>query len=90
VGLDDPAELSARAWRLLPDGANHLFGVSAISLWEIAAKVASGKLHLSQPVPDWLGAAVRPPFVAVLRLTHAWPSNPPDRPALFTRTRPTG
>jgi PIN domain nuclease of toxin-antitoxin system len=66
--LDDPAALSARARRLLLDGASHPFGVSAISLWEITTKVAGGKLHLSQPVPDWLAAAVRPPFITVLPL----------------------
>ena len=34
------------------------FGLSAISLWEIAKKVQIGKLHLNRPVSDWLEFAL--------------------------------
>lgn len=64
--VDAPGELSPKARRLLLDGRNHPLGVSAISSWEIAQKVAAGKLRLAKPVADWIAEAARPPFVAIL------------------------
>jgi PIN domain nuclease of toxin-antitoxin system len=66
--LDDPDQLPARCRRLLSEGANLPLGLAAISLWEIAAKSASGKLVLGRPLADWISAAVRPPFVSVIPL----------------------
>ncbi len=66
--VDSPPLLSAKCRRIMLDAANHPLGVSAISLWEIAHKAATGKLQLSQPVADWIAAAARPPFVTVVPL----------------------
>ena len=46
--VTDPAQLSARAYDIISDGANTLF-LSAASGWEIAIKTGLGKLHLPTP-----------------------------------------
>jgi PIN domain nuclease of toxin-antitoxin system len=66
--LDDPSQLPPRVRRLLGESPSHPLGLAAISLWEIATKASSGKLQLAKPIGDWIAAAVRPPFVAVIGL----------------------
>ena len=69
--LADPNQIPPRCRRLLLDAANHPLGVHSISLWEIATKVAGGKLSLDKPIRDWIAAATRPPFVEILPLDAA-------------------
>ncbi len=47
--LDDSPQLSARARSLIEAGDSQAI-VSAASLWEIAIKISTGKLSLSQPL----------------------------------------
>jgi PIN domain nuclease of toxin-antitoxin system len=63
----NPEKLSRRAAAALgePDA---IFGLCAISLWEVAKKVEKGKLQLDRPVLDWIHAAL-PDSVQVLPIT---------------------
>lgn len=42
--------------------------VSAISVWEIGAQHAKGRIQLSMPLRDWIARALSPPGVALLPL----------------------
>jgi len=65
----DPAQLSGPAAQAI-DRAEVL-GLSAISVFELAAKVAKNKLTLSLPVDDWLGEALAHPRLRLLDVTVA-------------------
>ena len=63
----NPEKLSRRAAAALGEpGA--IFGLCAISLWEIAKKVEKGKLQLDRPVLDWIRNAL-PDSIQVLPIT---------------------
>jgi len=64
--------------------------ISAISVWEVAMLESKGRISLTQPVEDWVMAALRGPGVRLLelspsiavqstRLPGAPPSDPADR-----------
>lgn len=57
-GLIEPRRLSARATDLLQDGSVRVF-VSAASAWEIAIKLAKGKVHLPVAPGDLLSVVRR-------------------------------
>ena len=63
----DTAKLSRRVAEILKD-PNGIFGLSTISLWEVAKKVEKGKLQLDRPVLDWICNAL-PDSVQVLPIT---------------------
>lgn len=65
---DDP-RLSKRARSLLGDGANELLW-SVASSWEIAVKVASGKLELDRPLPRLFADIVGDQGAVVLPVGH--------------------
>ena len=60
--------------RLLNDSRSLPFGLSAISPWEIAKKMALGKLTLSVPGRDWIRKGASLPGIDLLPLTPeiAW------------------
>jgi len=55
---DKTGPLGTEAEDVLTDMANRL-GVGIGTLWEIAIKVASGKLALSKPLRPWIDAAIQ-------------------------------
>ena len=42
---------------------NYPFYISAISVWEVAKKISTGKLTLSIPIRDWLVQATQKSFI---------------------------
>lgn len=66
----DPDRLSAEQRRALrtvrPD--NPMI-VADISLWEIAALTAGGRLRLDLPLREWINRAVAPPLVRLAEIT---------------------
>lgn len=65
-GLQDEPRLSGRVRALLPVAD---VWISVASLWEIVAKVQSGKLDLPRPVGNYLAANLAANGVSVLSLT---------------------
>jgi PIN domain nuclease of toxin-antitoxin system len=65
-GLQDEAKLSRRVRTLLPAAD---VWISIASLWEIVAKVQSGKLIMPTPVGDYLATKLTANGVSVLPLT---------------------
>lgn len=63
----DTSKLSRRAAEILED-PDSVFGLSSISLWEVAKKVEKGKLKFDRPVLDWIRNAL-PDSVQVLPIT---------------------
>ena len=63
----DTAKLSRRAAEILKE-PDSVFGLSGISLWEVAKKVEKGKLVLDRPILDWIRNAL-PDSVQVLPIT---------------------
>jgi PIN domain nuclease of toxin-antitoxin system len=66
--VDDPSRLSAQAFAALRDPRNRLV-VSAATIWELAIKVALGKLSLSAPYRQWMMKAIRDLGAAILPIT---------------------
>src|SRR5437588_10706176 len=54
---DDPAKVPAPAMSVMQNPANELL-IGAGTIWEIAIKVAIGKLSLSLPYRQWLDKAI--------------------------------
>ena len=65
---DDPARVPAPAMRVMQDPSNELL-ISAATLWEIAIKVALGKLPLSLPYRQWLDRAIADQRLTILPIT---------------------
>ncbi|MEO6035728.1 MAG: type II toxin-antitoxin system VapC family toxin [Verrucomicrobiota bacterium] len=63
----DTTKLSRRVAEILKD-PHGVFGLSDISLWEVAKKVEKGKLNLDRPVLDWIRNAL-PDSVQVLPIS---------------------
>lgn len=64
-----PTLLSAKAIRAIADEEKKRgVLVSAISVWEIALKVAAGKLELDRDVRQWVAFASSYPGIAILPL----------------------
>jgi len=62
----DPTRLGGRARRAIAaHEASHGLVVSAISVWEVAIKVAVGKLALDRDVRSWIAQASVHPGVSV-------------------------
>lgn len=60
----DRAMLSASAVQEIQRAAEAgLVRVSPISVWEVAMLEAKGRISLSRPINDWVGAALRAPGV---------------------------
>lgn len=67
-----PARLSPKAAKaILEEERNRSILVSAISVWEVAVKVAAGKLVLDREVRHWVAAASTYPGLTVLPLDPA-------------------
>ena len=68
----EPRQLSTRAARAISlEETRQGIMVSAISAWEIAVKVALGKLTLDRDVRSWIAQASAYPGVSVLPLDAA-------------------
>lgn len=68
--LAEPDRLSAEAKRLLGSRRNVLF-LSAASAWEMAIKVAIGKLDLPEPVETYVPTRMAQQGVMPLPISHA-------------------
>jgi len=64
-----PERLTPRARRMLQDERNDLF-LSAVTPWEIAIKVALGKLRLPCPVEEFISARTVATRVTPLPITQ--------------------
>jgi PIN domain nuclease of toxin-antitoxin system len=70
--VSDPRHLSARALKIIEDEEKRqAIVVSSISAWEIAVKVAIGKLRLDRDVRSWIALAASYPGISVLPLDSA-------------------
>lgn len=66
--LEKTGQISPEIDRIIHIPGNYPFGLSAISVWEVAKKVSLGKLSLSIPIRDWLTQATRRPFIEIIPL----------------------
>lgn len=66
--VDQDQLLSAKAHAALDDPSNDLL-LSATTIWEIAIKVALGKLTISMPYRKWMSQAMTDLGVSVLPVT---------------------
>jgi PIN domain nuclease of toxin-antitoxin system len=66
---DQAQELGRRHRDLIDQNAPAGLGVSVFSCWEVAKLVEKGRLKLSKPVDQWVGAALELPDVVLLPLT---------------------
>ena len=57
--VNEPQTIPPRALRLL-QMPREMYGLAAISLWEVGKKVQCGKLHLPKDLPAWLADALAP------------------------------
>ena len=66
----EPERLSTRSRKLLRDEQSELL-LSAASAWEIAIKVALGKLRLPEPVADYVTSRLAQGGMRSLPIEHA-------------------
>ncbi len=66
--LEKTGQISSKIDRIIRLPGNYPFGLSAISVWEVAKKVSLGKMSLSIPIRDWLAQATRKPFIELIPL----------------------
>lgn len=66
--VDDPAKVSQAVMNLMQFSANELL-VSAATIWEMAIKVAKGKLPLSLSYRPWIDRAIGDLNLTVLPIT---------------------
>jgi PIN domain nuclease of toxin-antitoxin system len=64
-----PNLLTAAQQDAITAHTNDIMGVSAISCWEVAKRVAQGKMQLSRSINDWMPLALRFPGIHLLPLT---------------------
>ena len=65
--VNQPQTIPAGALRLLQT-PREMFGLAAISLWEVGKKVQAGKLSLPKDLPGWFADALAP-NIELLALT---------------------
>lgn len=65
--VNEPQSIPTSVLRLLK-APREMYGVAAISLWEVGKKVQTGKLPLPKDLPGWFADALAP-NVEVLALT---------------------
>ena len=65
--VNQPQTIPAGALRLLQT-PREMFGLAAISLWEVGKKVQAGKLPLPKDLPGWFADALAP-NIELLALT---------------------
>jgi PIN domain nuclease of toxin-antitoxin system len=65
---DDPSKVSAPAMGVMQDPATELF-LSPATIWEMAIKVALGKLPLSLPYRRWMDKAIADQRLALLAIS---------------------
>jgi len=66
---ENPARLPPAVQEILKDPASFPLAITPITPWEIAMLSSRGRLRLAQPVGDWLSAALRREFTALLSLS---------------------
>jgi PIN domain nuclease of toxin-antitoxin system len=67
--LEMPEKIPARTRAALGKAADLPFGLSAISLWEMAKLVEKGRIVLTIPLEEWMARALRPEFIRILPIT---------------------
>ena len=67
--IGDSPRLKQRQRELIALHEPEGFGISAISVWELAKKHELGKFELDRPIDEWLLEAVGHPSLQVLPLT---------------------
>jgi PIN domain nuclease of toxin-antitoxin system len=66
--VSQPDRLQPAHREILAAGADHSFGVSIISCWEVAKLVEYGRLKLDRSIGLWLESALAEPGVSLLPL----------------------
>jgi PIN domain nuclease of toxin-antitoxin system len=67
--VESPSKLSTKVANITSKIDNAPFGLSTISIWEVAKKVSLGKLAISSPLQYWMSKAVREPFIQPIPLS---------------------
>lgn len=67
--VESPAKLSVNVADITSKIENAPFGLSTISIWEVAKKVSLGKLTISLSIREWMAKAVREPFIQPIPLS---------------------
>jgi PIN domain nuclease of toxin-antitoxin system len=67
--LSGSSMLGEHERRIIAENAGDGFAVSMISCWEVATLVEVQRIHLSQPVEDWLNTALSHPNIQAINLT---------------------
>jgi PIN domain nuclease of toxin-antitoxin system len=67
--LSGSSMLGERERRIIADYVGDGFAVSMISCWEVAKLAEVQRIHLSQPVEDWLNTALSHPNIQTINLT---------------------
>ena len=67
--VESPAKLSVKVADITSKIENAPFGLSTISIWEVAKKVSLGKLTISLPIREWMAKAAREPFIQPIPLS---------------------
>lgn len=67
--VESPGKLSSKVADITSKIEHAPFGLSVMSVWEVAKKVSLGKLTVSLAIRDWMAKALREPFVEVVPLS---------------------
>ena len=68
--LEVPEKIPIRAISILRAASNLPFGLSAISMWEVAKQVEKGRIRLTVPVYEWMEKALNKEFIELIPLTR--------------------
>jgi PIN domain nuclease of toxin-antitoxin system len=83
--VSDSSDLLKAHKLLLEESEQDGIGVSVISCWEVAKLVEGGRLRLSEPIGDWIAAALAYPGVQLLPLTPRIAVESTQLPGTFHR-----
>ncbi|MBI5186155.1 MAG: type II toxin-antitoxin system VapC family toxin [Nitrospinae bacterium] len=67
--MESPEKIPKRSLDILKNEENFPFGLSTISLWELAKLVEKGRITLSIPLAEWIAQALPPEFIEVIPIT---------------------
>jgi PIN domain nuclease of toxin-antitoxin system len=83
--VEMPEKIPVRARSILSSAANVPFGLSAISLWEMAKQVERKNIVLTIPIEEWMERALQPAFIEILPLTSRVAIDSTRLPGAFHR-----
>lgn len=81
--VENPEKIPDRSLAVLKDGASLPFGLSAISLWELAKLVAKERIILTIPLEEWMNRALNPQFIRILPISPQVAINSTKLPGIF-------